>query len=59
LVAHLLGVEPDTVREQLARVLSGEEIQMPGAVRASVGLGTTTSDVDELLTAVRVLAQGA
>ncbi|MGH8981827.1 MAG: aminotransferase class V-fold PLP-dependent enzyme [Acidimicrobiales bacterium] len=41
-----------------ARVLSGDRSAIPGAVRASVGLGSTVADVDALLDAVRIVASG-
>lgn len=42
-----------------ARVLSGDRSAIPGAVRASVGLGSTVTDVDALLDALRALASGS
>jgi len=42
-----------------ARVLAGDRTAIPGAVRASVSLGSTVADVDALLDAVRELAAGA
>jgi selenocysteine lyase/cysteine desulfurase len=41
-----------------ARVLSGDRSAIPGAVRASVGLGSTVTDVDALLDALRQLTAG-
>ncbi len=42
-----------------ARVLAGDHREIPGAVRASAGLGTTHHDVAALLAAVAELAAGA
>jgi selenocysteine lyase/cysteine desulfurase len=42
-----------------SRMLAGDRRDIPGAVRASAGLGTTLEDVQALLAAVRALAEGA
>lgn len=42
-----------------ARMLAGDRRDIPGAVRASAGAGTTLDDVAALLAAVRALARGA
>lgn len=42
-----------------ARMLAGDRREIPGAVRASAGLGTTLEDVAALVTAVGELAAGA
>ena len=55
---RLLGVGPDAVAEARAEVLAGDRRNIPGAVRASGGLGTTDDDVDTLLSAVAALAAG-
>ena len=39
-------------------MLQGDHRQVPGAVRASAGLGTSGSDIDALLAAVADLAGG-
>lgn len=58
-ITHLLGVTPAeaaTVREQLRR---GDHVHVPGAVRASLGMGTTAEDVDRLGAALeQLLAEG-
>jgi len=56
---RLLGVGPDEVATARAHVLAGDRRHIPGAVRASCGLGTTEADVDALLGAVGALAGGA
>lgn len=56
---RLLGLGADAVAAARRQVLAGDRRAIPGAVRASCGLGTTTDDVDALLDAVRDLAGGA
>ncbi len=56
---RLLGVGPEGVAEARAAVRRGERSAIPGAVRASCGLGTTGDDVEALLEALRALAGGA
>jgi len=54
-ITHLLGITPkqaDEVRRELGR---GEHAHVPGAVRASFGLGTTDDDVDVLCDALEQL----
>ena len=56
---RLLGVGPAGIAEARAAVRRGDRSAIPGAVRASCGLGTTAEDVDALLSAVGHLAAGA
>ncbi len=56
---RLLGVGPDGVAAARREMLAGDRRQVPGAVRASAGLGTTEGDVAALLGAVAELAGGA
>jgi len=56
---RLLGVGSEGVARARAAVRRGERSAIPGAVRASCGLGTTAEDVDALLDALRALAAGA
>ena len=54
-ITHLLGIDAvgaDSVRGALRR---GERSAVPGAVRASFGLGTTEADVDALAAALEEL----
>jgi hypothetical protein len=46
----------DTYRRE---VLAGDHRGIPGAVRASAGLGTSGDDIEALLEAVAALADGA
>ncbi len=55
---RLLGIGPEGVARALAAVRRGERGAVPGAVRASCGLGTTAADVETLLSAIRRLAAG-
>jgi selenocysteine lyase/cysteine desulfurase len=50
---RLLGVGPAGVAEARAAVLRGDRSGIPGAVRASCGLGTSGEDIDALLAALR------
>ena len=56
---RLLGLGERDVDSYRAQVLAGDHRSMPGAVRASCGLSTTTADVDALLDAVAVVAEDA
>ena len=55
LVARLLGVERARIDDLLARIGRGEDVEIPGAVRASIGLGSTAADVDALLAGLGAL----
>jgi selenocysteine lyase/cysteine desulfurase len=55
---RLLGVGPDGLAEARQAVLRGDRSGIPGAVRASCGLGTSGDDVDALLDALRILSEG-
>ena len=56
LIARLLGI-PDRELDRLATELrAGRRPALPGAVRASVGLGTTSRDVDRLIDALHEIA---
>jgi selenocysteine lyase/cysteine desulfurase len=55
---RLLDVGREGVARAREAVRRGDRSAIPGAVRASCGLGTTSEDVDALLDAVRALASG-
>ena len=55
---RLLGVGRAGLAEARAAVRRGDRSGIPGAVRASCGLGTSSEDVDALLDALRALAAG-
>ncbi len=57
LITRLLGI-PDTEVDRLTRGLRGGALPaLPGAVRASIGLGTTLDDVDTLLDALHEITR--
>ena len=53
---RLLGLSPDEIRGYKAAVVAGDRHGIPGAVRASASIATSTDDVDRLLAAVRHIA---
>ena len=57
-LVRLLGVGRDGMARARAAVRRGERGAIPGAVRASCGLGTTGDDVDALVDALRALVAG-
>jgi len=57
-VVRLLGLDEEEVAAYRSEVLHGDHRNVPGAVRASAGLGTSGRDVDALLAAVADLADG-
>jgi len=58
-VIRLLGMDESDVDTYRREVLEGDFRRIPGAVRASAGLGTSGDDIDVLLAAVAELAGGA
>lgn len=57
LIAHLLGISDEELRELGTALAAGGRPAMPGAVRASLGLGTTAADLDRLTDALRDIAR--
>ncbi len=55
---RLLDLGPEEVLEYQRAARSGDRRRMPGAVRASAGLSTTSADVDRLVAAVAAIAAG-
>ncbi len=53
LLTRLLGVSDAEAKRLHRELKAGREPELPGAVRASIGLGTTLQDVDELVAALR------
>jgi selenocysteine lyase/cysteine desulfurase len=56
-ITHLLGItyeQAHAIRERLRR---GEHAGIPGAVRASFGIGTTIEDIDRLVAGLRQLIE--
>ena len=58
-VVRLLGLSDRQVDSYRNEVLQGDHRHVPGAIRASAGLGTSGQDIDTLLAAVAALADGA
>lgn len=58
-VVRLLGLGESDVSAYRSEVLHGDHRNVPGAVRASAGLGTSGEDIDAFLRAVAELAGGA
>lgn len=58
-VVRLLGLGDTEVDAYRNEVLGGDHRSVPGAVRASAGLGTSGDDIDTLLSAVADLAGGS
>jgi selenocysteine lyase/cysteine desulfurase len=58
-VVRLLGLSDHDVAAYRSDVLEGDHRHVPGAVRASAGLGTSGGEIDGLLAAVAELAGGA
>ncbi len=57
-VVRLLGLSEQVVHDYRDEVLAGDHRNIPGAVRASAGLGTSGADIGSLLSAVADLAGG-
>jgi selenocysteine lyase/cysteine desulfurase len=55
---RLLGLSAAEVAAYRDAVIAGDRRDIPGAVRASAGLSTTTADVERLVDAVMELASG-
>ncbi len=53
---RLLGLSPAEVAAYRGAVLAGDRREIPGAVRASASLSTSTDDVDRLVAAVSIIA---
>jgi Aminotransferase class-V len=56
LMTRLLGIPDDEVGRLAAELRAGRRPTLPGAVRASLGLGTTPHDINRLLDALREIA---
>ena len=55
---QLLGIDNDWSRRAEESIRRGDRSELPGAVRASFGLATTTAEVDALVTALTAIADG-
>jgi selenocysteine lyase/cysteine desulfurase len=56
LMVRLLRVADDEVDRLLAETRAGRARRLPGAVRMSIGLGTTPAEIDALADALRTIA---
>ena len=56
LMTQLLHVPDDEVDRLASELRAGRHPALPGAVRASIGLGTTTHDIDRLIDALQEIA---
>ncbi|HEV7678163.1 MAG TPA: aminotransferase class V-fold PLP-dependent enzyme [Candidatus Dormibacteraeota bacterium] len=54
-ITHLLGLTPKQAEEVRAELRRGEHAHVPGAVRASFGIGATRADLDALCDALTTL----
>jgi selenocysteine lyase/cysteine desulfurase len=57
LMTRLLGLPEAQIERLHAELRAGGEPELPGAVRASIGIGTTQDDVDTLVAALHAVAQ--
>jgi selenocysteine lyase/cysteine desulfurase len=57
LMSRLLDVPEATFSRLHAELAAGGSPELPGAVRASIGIGTTAADVDHLVQALYAIAQ--
>jgi len=55
-VERLLRLSPEEILSYRERVRTGQHALLPGAVRASAGLGTTRNDIESLGDALRAIA---
>ena len=56
LITRLLGIPDDEIDRLAAELRAGRRPALPGAVRASLGLGTTPDDIDRLIDALHEIA---
>jgi selenocysteine lyase/cysteine desulfurase len=56
LITRLLGIPDEEIDRLAAELRAGRRPALPGAVRASLGVGTTPDDIDRLIDALHELA---
>lgn len=56
LMLELLHVDRSAAASIRARMKAGDKLQVPGAVRLSIGLGTTKADIDYLVDALKAIS---
>jgi selenocysteine lyase/cysteine desulfurase len=59
LMTQLLGIPDEELARLAAELRAGRRPPLPGAVRASLGVGTTVDDIDRLLDALHEIATTA
>ncbi len=57
-VAFLLGISDEDSAEARDRLVKGLPVDLPGMVRASLGLANTKDDIDRLIAGLQAIAQG-
>jgi cysteine desulfurase/selenocysteine lyase len=57
-VAHLLGISEEDSTEARERLIAGLPVELPGMVRASIGLATSRDDIDRLASGLLAIARG-
>src|SRR5712691_11011512 len=57
-VAYLLGISDEDSAEARDRLIRGLPVDLPGMVRASLGLANTKDDIDRLIAGLQAIAQG-
>jgi selenocysteine lyase/cysteine desulfurase len=57
-IQHLLAVEPAEVQRFTEAIRQHDKRQVPGAVRMSLGLGSTRADIDELIGGLQRIVAG-
>jgi selenocysteine lyase/cysteine desulfurase len=57
-LVRLLGLSPHEIARHWDAVQRGDRRAMPGAIRASAGLSTSSDDIDRVVTAVAAIASG-
>lgn len=56
-VAQLLGISEDDSQEARERLVTGLPVDLPGMVRASLGLPTSRADIDRLVEGLQAIAR--
>ena len=56
-VAHLLGISDEDSQEARERLVTGLSVELPGMVRASLGLASSRADIDRLVAGLQAIAR--
>jgi cysteine desulfurase/selenocysteine lyase len=57
-VTHLLGISDAVSSETFKRLTAGIQVDMPGMVRASIGIGNNKDDIDRLASGLLAISRG-